>query len=305
MTDQGDERMTRPEPHDGPGVTTTPHPADAPGGGGDGPSRRPPAPPGPGPGRARTRGRGHGRARGRARGRSPWRTAFFALAGVGLLVGVGWALLGSKLLVVRSVVVTGTHLVPAAQVRAAAAIPSDQPMIRVDTAAAARRVEAITQVQSAQVSKSWPDRIVITVRERTPALAVAVPAAGGASSGSSGTVAGYDLIDASGVVVRSVTAKPAGLPVYWPAAGSGALRGSPSVAAVVTVLHELPASIARLVSVVSASSPQNVTLGLSDGITIVWGDTTRAAEKATELAALMRTHVHYYDVSAPGTAVTR
>ena len=211
-----------------------------------------------------------------------------------------------KLLVVRSVVVTGTHLVPAAQVRAAAAVPSGQPMIRVDTAAAARRVEAITQVQSAQVSRSWPDRIVITVRERTAALAVAVavPAAGGASS-SSGTVAGYDLIDASGVVVRSVTAKPAGLPVYWPAAGSGALRGSPSVAAVVTVLHELPAPIAWLVSVVSASSPQNVTLGLSDGITIVWGDTTRAAEKATELAALMRTHMHYYDVSAPGTAVTR
>jgi cell division protein FtsQ len=287
--------MTRPGPDDGPGVTTPPHPADAPGGG-DGSSRRPPAPPGPGP--------GAGRARGRARGRSPWRTAFFALAGVGLLVGVGWALLGSKLLVVRSVVVTGTHLVPAAQVRAAAAIPSGQPLIRVDTAAAARRVEAITQVQSAQVSKSWPDRIVITVRERTPALAVAVPAAGGASS-SSGTVAGYDLIDASGVVVRSATAKPAGLPVYWPAAGSGALRGSPSVAAVVTVLHELPAPIAWLVSVVSASSPQNVTLGLSDGITIVWGDTTRAAEKATELAALMRTHMDYYDVSAPGTAVTR
>ncbi len=289
MTDPGDERMTRPGPDDGPGVTTTPHPADAPGGG-DGSSRRPPAP------------AGRGRARGRARGRSPWRTAFFALAGVGLLAGVGWALLGSKLLVVRSVVVTGTHLVPAAQVRAAAAIPSGQPLIRVDTAAAARRVEAITQVQSAQVSKSWPDQIVISVRERTPALAVAVPASG-ASSGS-GTVAGYDLIDASGVVV-SVTAQPAGLPVYWPAAGSGALRGSPSVAAVVTVLHELPAPIAGLVSVVSASSPRNVTLGLSDGITIVWGDTTRAAEKATELAALMRTHMHYYDVSAPGTAVTR
>ena len=226
----------------------------------------------------------------------------------GLVAGVAWALLGSKLLVVRSVLVTGTHLVPAAQVRAAAAIPSDQPMIRVDTAAAARRVEAITQVQSAQVRRSWPDGIVITVRERTAVLAVAAAAAaaaaGGPSSGTGGT-GGYDLIDGSGVVVRSVPAKPAGLPVYWPVAGSGALRGSLSVAAVVTVLRELPASITRLVSVVSASSPQNVTLGLSDGITIVWGDTTRAAEKATELSALLRTHAHFYDVSAPGTAVTR
>ena len=70
----------------------------------------------------------------------------------GLLAGVAWALLGSKLLVVRSVVVNGTQLVPASQVRAAAAIPSGVPMIRVDTGAAASRVEAITQVQSAQVS---------------------------------------------------------------------------------------------------------------------------------------------------------
>jgi cell division protein FtsQ len=274
---------------------TTPPPDDVPRSDRDGPTR-PPGPP-------------RARARAHDRGRSPWRTAFVAVAVAGLVGGVAWALFGSKLLVVRSVVVTGTHLVPAAQVRAAAAIPSGQPMIRVDTAAAARRVEAITQVQSAQVSKSWPDQIVITVQERTAALAVAGPAAAAAASGpsSGGTVgpAGYDLIDASGVVVRSVPAKPAGLPVYWPTAGSGALRGSPSVAAVVTVLHELPATIARLVSVVSASSPQGVTLGLSDGITIVWGDTSRAAEKATELSALMRTHVHYYDVSAPGTAVTR
>ena len=291
--------MTGPGDGFGPGGTTAPPPDDVARSDGDGPSR--PAE----PARNRARGRGPRGPRGRARGRSPWRTAFFALAVAGLLAGVAWALLGSKLLVVRSVVVTGTHLVPAAQVRAAAAIPPDQPMIRVDTAAAARRVEAITQVQSAQVSRSWPDRIVITVRERTAVLAVAGPAAAAAAGGASSGTAGYDLIDGSGVVVRSVPAKPAGLPVYWPAAGSGALRGSPSVAAVVTVLHELPATITRLVSVVSASSPQNVTLGLSDGITIVWGDTTRAAEKATELSALLRTHAHFYDVSAPGTAVTR
>ena len=256
-------------PGDGPGLSTPPRPDD---------------------------GRPAGDARRRrprsARGRSPWRTAFAALAAAGLLGGVAWALLGSRLLVVRSVVVTGTHLVPAAQVRAAAAIPPGEPMIRVDTGAAARRVQAITQVQSAQVSRSWPDRIVVTVRERTPFLAVAVP--GG----------GYRLIDASGVVVRSAPGT-AGLPVYWPAAGSGPLRGSPSVAAVAAVLRELPGPAARLVAVASASSPQNVTVVLSDGITIVWGDTSRAAAKAKELTALLGTHAHYCDVSAPGTVVTR
>ena len=47
-----------------------------------------------------------------------------------------------------------------------------------------------------------------------------------------------------------------------------------------------------------------VTLRLSDGVSIVWGGTDRAAEKAKELAVLMRTHARSYDVSAPGTAVT-
>ncbi len=231
-------------------------------------------------------------------GRGPWRTAFFGLAVAGLLAGIAWVLLGSKLLVVRSVVVTGTHLVPASQVRAAAAIPAGVPMIRVDTGAAASRVEAITQVQSAQVSQSWPDRIVITIRERTPVLAAAVPASPSAGGG-------FDLIDAAGVVVRSVRVRPAGMPVYWTSAAPGPLRGDPSVAAGVTVLHELPAQIARSVAAVTASGPQNVTLRLSNGVTIVWGSTASAPAKVAELSALMRTHARYYDISAFGTAVTR
>ncbi len=234
--------------------------------------------------------------------RSPWRAAFFGVIAVGVLVGVSYAFLGPKVLVVRSVVVSGTHLVPASQVRAAAGIPLGEPLLRVNTAAAARRVEAITQVRSAQVSKSWPDRILITVQERTPVLAVARPPAAGSTSAAGG---GYDLIDASGVIVRTAQAKPRGMAVFWPPVPFTALQGSPSVAAAATVLHEVPAWIGRSVVVVSASSPQNVTLGLSDGITIVWGSTARATAKAAELAGLMRTHAHYFDVSSPGTAVTR
>ena len=264
--------MNRP----GPGVTA-PRPD------GEGPAGAPPGRPAP------------------ARGRSPWRTAFFAVAAAGLVAGIAWALLGSKLLVVRSVVVTGTDVVPVSQVRAAAAIRVGVPMIRVDTGAAASRVEVITQVQSAQVSRSWPDRIVITVRERTPVLAVAVPP----SVSGAGSPGGFSLIDATGVVVRSVRVKPAGMPVYGTPLPPGALRGSPSVAAAVAVLHEVPAPIARSVAAVTASSPENVTLGLTDGVTVVWGSTARASAKATELLALMSTHARYYDVSAFGTAVTR
>jgi cell division protein FtsQ len=274
--------------HDGPGVTMPRPDGDGPAGPG---LTGPTSPTGPPPGRTAP-----------ARGRSPWRTAFFGFAAAALVAGIAWALLGSKLLVVRSVVVTGTHLVPASQVRAVAAIGTGVPMIRVDTGAAASRVEAIPQVQSAQVSKSWPDRIVITVRERTPVLAVTVPATG-PSTGAGGD--GFALIDSAGVVVRSVPVKPAGMPAFGTPTPLGALRGSPSVAAAVTVLHEVPAWIARAAATVTASSPRNVTLGLSNGVTIVWGSTARASAKTAELYALMRTGAHYYDVSSPGTAVTR
>ena len=71
-----------------------------------------------------------------------WKTVFFGLAAVAIVAGVAWALLGSRLLVVRSVQVTGTGpQVSRAQVLAAARIPAGLPLIRVNTAAVAQRVE--------------------------------------------------------------------------------------------------------------------------------------------------------------------
>jgi cell division protein FtsQ len=233
-----------------------------------------------------------------ARTPSPWRAAFSGLAIAGVVAGAAWLLLGSPLLVVRSVVVTGTHLVPASEVRAAAGIPAGLPMIRVGTGAVAGRVEGITQVESAQVTKSWPDRIVIAVRERTPGLAVPVPSSVSASGG-------YDLIDGSGVIVRWARVRPRTMPLFQATAAPAALRGNPAVAAAVTVLNQVPAWISRSTVAVAASSPQDVTLRLPGRVTIVWGGTDRPTAKAAVLAILMHTHARYYDVSAPGTALTR
>jgi cell division protein FtsQ len=231
-------------------------------------------------------------------GHQPWRAAFFALAAVAIVGGVSWALLDSRFFVVRSVTVTGTHLVTGAEVRSAAAIGPGLPLIRVNGAAIADRIEQIRQVQSAQVSRDWPDGVTIAVTERTPVLAVLV---GG----------GYQLIDKYGVVVESSSRRPPALPSLELSAvpGSGPvsvpeLRGSPAVYAAAAVLHELPRNLARSVVSLQAPSATDVTLRLARGITIVWGGTDRAAEKSRELAVLMRTHARTYNVSAPGTAVT-
>jgi cell division protein FtsQ len=222
-----------------------------------------------------------------------WRAIFFALAMTGIVAGVAWALLGSRLLVVRSVVVTGTHLVTASQVVAAAGVQPGTPLIRVNTAKVAARVETISQVRSAQVSKSWPDRLVITVQERTPALAVPAPSGG------------FDLVDPAGVVVRSAATRPPGLPLYTTSVPPGSLRGNPSLAAAAAVFGELPAGLRGSLVSLYAPAPDQVTLHLTDKVTVLWGGTDRAAAKAEELRVLMGTHAHYYNVSAPGTVVTR
>ena len=240
-------------------------------------------------------------AAGRAgRARVGWKPVFFGLAAITIVAAVAWALLGSRFLVVRSVQVTGTGpQVSRAQVLAAARIPAGLPLIRVNTAAAAQRVEGIRQVQSVQVSRNWPSTVVISVRLRIPVFAVAVQGR-------------YALVDAYGVDVRDSARRPPGLPLLQltpGAAGTGGATGLPSLRPVAragaAVLRELPPWIARRVAVVTAPTPSEVSLQLANGAVIVWGDASRAAEKARELGLLMRTHARRYDVSAPGTAVTQ
>lgn len=328
------------------------------------------------PGAAAGRAGVQGRAAGGGPPRMGWKAAFFGLVAVAIVAAVAWALLGSRFLIVRSVKVSGTGpLVSRAKVLAAAQIPAGLPLIRVNSAAVARRVERITQVQSARVSRQWPSTVAITIQIRSPVFVMTAPG-------------GYALLDSFGVDVRSATRRPRGLPLLsvggsrpdWPgwaatlgvsavpgasaapsasaapgrpahrgkthsgkrhlgkprsgkprsggpaqsggpggpAGGpggpggqvgssmvSGSLRGSPQVRAAALVLRELPPWIARHVQAVWAATGSDVSVRLTSGVMIVWGDPARPGEKAKELAVLMHSHARLYDVSGPGTAMTR
>jgi cell division protein FtsQ len=226
-----------------------------------------------------------------------WRAAFFVLASVGILGAIGWALLGDRLLVVRAVTVSGTRLVAPAQVLRAADVPAGTPLIRVDTAQVAARVEGIRQVASARVTKDWPDGLSITVTERVPAVAIRM--AGG----------GYDLVDHDGVVVLYAGVKPATLPVFQTSLPASQFRGSPDIAAASAVLAEVPAWLYREVKDAAVSeasgSSESVVLYLDGGQTVVWGGPAGAGVKARELAILMRDQASYYDVSDPDTVLTK
>jgi cell division protein FtsQ len=220
----------------------------------------------------------------------PVRAAFFAVVILVILAGAAWAVLGSSLLVVRHVKVTGNQLVSASQVRAVARIRAGQPLARVNTAAAAHRVEQIAAVQSATVSRSWPDTIVITVVERIPQLAVRARG-------------GYDLIDGAGVTVRWAARQPAGMPLL--SDPPAVPRGNGGVRAAALVLRQLPPALRARIRSVSASSASAVTLHLSGGVTVLWGGAGHAAQKWAELKLLFKTHARVYDISDPSTAVAQ
>jgi cell division protein FtsQ len=217
----------------------------------------------------------------------------FAATAVVIVGVLAWALLGSSLLVVRSVRVAGNGTaVSAGQVIGAARVTRGQPLIWVDTGAISRRVERLRQVQSVQVSKDWPTTLVITVQLRKPVFALPVNG-------------GYALLDAYGVNLSEVARRPPGLPVLTVSITRRSLRGSPAVRAAAAVLAELPRQVAREVRGVATGGPNDVSVKLAKGAVVVWGGAERGRTKAEELLILMRRHARVYDVSGVGTAMTR
>jgi cell division protein FtsQ len=221
----------------------------------------------------------------------PWKAAFFVLSVVAIIAGVTWALLGSKFLVVRSITVNGAPDIPRGQVVTASGVRAGTPLIRISTGTVARRVERLTLVESARVTRSWPNSITITIVERTAALAVREPA-------------GWDLVDRFGVVLKQVQRRPHGLPRLRTSTAPDLLRGNPAVFAAATVGRELPARLAAKVRSIAAPTADTVTLYLRHHRIVVWGDPSQTAMKARELAILMRGRARYFDVSDPRAVVT-
>lgn len=200
---------------------------------------------------------------------------------------LAWLLLGSSLLAVRQVTVTGVSQLSAAQVRTAADVPAGTPLARVDLTGVAARVRALTPVAEVDVSRRWPHELRIAVVER---VAVAAVADGPRLL----------LLDATGTVIGPTAAVPHGLlslRVPTP-------TGPPTIAAL-TVLRSLPAPLRSQLAVVAAATPDQVELLLRDGRRVVWGSPASGPQKAAAAVALLRMPGRTFDVSSPGVVTRR
>ena len=220
------------------------------------------------------------------------------LAGALVVVAVvAWLLLAGPVLAVRAVHVDGLVTLPAEQVQEAAGIGSGTPLLRVDVGVAEARVARLPQVASVEVTRDWPDSVVITVVERVPVAVV-------------GEAGRRSLIDADGVLFDMVTGEtPDGvvpLDVATPAPDDPATRAG------IAAIGALPAAFREDVAGAAVSSPEEITLTLTDGTLVRWGDASESRAKSAALAALLEQirsgavePAGTIDVSTPDAVVLR
>ncbi|MBE3009366.1 FtsQ-type POTRA domain-containing protein [Microbispora sp. NEAU-D428] len=208
----------------------------------------------------------------------------------GGVVGVAtWVVFFSPVLGVREVEITGNSRIPAEQLRQAAGVRTGTPLATVDLAEVERRVRALRAVESATADRGWPGTLRISVVERVPAAAVPMGV----------TTA---VIDRYGVVLQQVTVAPPRLPVLRV---QRAAVDDPATRAGLTVLRALPESVLQRLRELRVASPRSITLKLTDGRTVLWGDAGRSAQKGRVLLAALAKPGTSYDVSSPQVVTVR
>jgi cell division protein FtsQ len=193
-----------------------------------------------------------------------------------------WLVWFSSVLSVREVRATGVEDPRAAEVLAAAAVPTGVPLARVDSAAAEQRVRDLPWVRTVEVRRGWPSEVVVAVSTREPVAVL--------GSDPRGTA-----IDSEGVVFAA-TDLPKGLPRVT--------ADGPALRQAVRVLTGLPEDLARRVVGVAATTRDDIDLTLRSGDIVRWGSAEQGENKAEVLRALLKRKADLYDVSAPELPTT-
>lgn len=220
-----------------------------------------------------------------------WLTGFAILGVVGALIATA---VFSPILALREIRVHGTSRLDPAVIQDAVAGQLGTPLALLDEARIRGELGQFTAIRSYVTELVPPGTLLIHVVERSPLGTIATPA-------------GFDVVDAAGVVLESTAERPPALPLLRIDAEGPDGTGFASMA---EVLRALPADVLAQVDSISARTRDDVTLALSGSDQrVVWGSAADSDRKADILAALLARFATAgpgeYDVSAPGSAVFR
>lgn len=207
-----------------------------------------------------------------------------------VLSGATYLALHSRLFSATTVLVTGEHHETARQIERAAGLATAPPMLSVDTAAIALRVEtAFPWIATASVTTSWPHTVSIHVTERRPVAVVA---------GKDGALV---LVDVTGR--RLGPERPSqSLPriEYTATIGGGPAppdQVSGAAEPGLLVAATLPVAFAWQVSTIQVSPVGWVSLHLDSPITFLLGPASNLRAKYEDVAAVIAsTTLHSGDV---------
>lgn len=218
----------------------------------------------------------------------PWRLLLTLALIAAAVAGVWWLLVGSSWFRVATVEVVGAAPDREVVVREAARGIEGQPLVEVDLEGIDHRVTSSNLFAAVDVTRSWPDEVLVRVEERTPAVASRLPG---------GT---YELIDREGVGYEQVPEVPPGAPVAVLARpGDAASR-----AAAATVSLALPADLRSRADAFRIDAGARATFEIGD-VEVLWGDAADSPIKAAVLRPLLdRGQVRRIDLTVPTNPVT-
>ena len=216
------------------------------------------------------------------------------LAILAVTAGLIAAAVFSPILALREIRVDGTTRLDPAVLADAVSGQIGTPLALLDDERIRRELGEFTSIRSYVTELVPPGTLVIHVVERTPLGIVATPA-------------GFEVVDAAGVVLETAEARPTGLPLLQ--IDDDGPEGT-GFAAMAEVLIALPPEVLAQVDTITARTRDDVTLRLAGSDQrVVWGSADDSDRKADVLAALLARFSTAgpgeYDVSAPGSAVFR
>ncbi|WP_125098382.1 cell division protein FtsQ/DivIB [Leucobacter chromiireducens] len=224
------------------------------------------------------------------RRRRVWLIVLGAVVGLILFVAAG---VFTPLMGVRSIEIVGASNVPEDEVREALAEFTGVPLALVDDGDVHRALEPFPLIQRYAVERIPPHTLTVRIEERVAVVSLAEDG-------------GVGLYDAAGVKLGTAEAAPAGVPL-----GGGAIkdRASQAFGSATRALRDMPESLRTRITEVSASSGQDVTFTLDNGIEVMWGDSESSRRKSAVLATMLKSlegrEVSYIDVSSSEAPVFR
>jgi cell division protein FtsQ len=210
------------------------------------------------------------------------------IGAVVLLIGGSVAAAYSPLFAVEKITVAGASTLDETAVEAALGDQLGTPLALVSESEVKAALIAFPLIETYALEAKPPHELVIRVVERTPIGVI--------ESG-----AGFTLVDAAGVALSTTEERPEGQPVITVDGGIE----SNAFESVGLVVRSLPADVRAIVTEVSASTLDDVTLQLSTGLTVVWGSAELSVEKARTLSSAMlaNPNARTIDVSSPDVVV--